>query len=167
MNLTFLIVGLAAGVALTYLTVIIPRSAELDRARNSSPLIENLDLKRLLDQADPTVSWGVDISEESAALGPSGEPISRYRILSASATIPAGQQIPKAEAIKSAIASIDHRSTLGIGIRENSSTHRPESDGFLRTHIFDYIIDGHRGSIIAHLWGTGDTLRIFLAVGER
>ena len=118
LSLTWLAVGLAAGVVLTYLTVIIPRSAELDRARKSTPFIKNLDLKKLLDGADPSVSWRADASDESSARSLSGGEFTRHRILSASATIPAGKQSAMADAIKNALESTVPGATIGSGVRE-------------------------------------------------
>jgi hypothetical protein len=166
LSLTWLVVGLAAGVALTYLSVIIPRSAELDRARIATPFIKRLDLKKLLDSADSTVTWRADASDESSARSLSGGPFSRYCILSASATLPAGQQSAMADAIKNVLESAATGSNIGLSLREGYMSNLQDNRSFLRTHRFAYLIDGHTGTIFVQFWGAGDTLRVFLAVAE-
>jgi hypothetical protein len=165
---TLLVIGLVFGVALTYLTVILPRSAELGRIQGSSTFMEYLDLKALVASANPSLTWSF---EETKNEGPFSSSLGRPRIwgrqCTAWATVPAAEQKTQVDLIKGVLMGNVASARASTGIQSISGSSSQQAEAHTQTDSFSYSIEGRNGSMTMHAWGVGDKLRVFVVVQEQ
>jgi hypothetical protein len=165
---TLLVVGLAGGVALTYLTVILPRSAELARIQNSSGFMFKLDLRSLVASANPTLSWSFEeVKNEAPYVSGVGGPRIWSRMCTASATVPAAEQKAQVDLIRGILMGEVTSAPASSGIQSISGSSSQEGGDLTQSDSFTYMVQGRNGSMTMHAWGTGDKLRVFVIVQEQ
>jgi hypothetical protein len=160
-----IVVGLVLGVLITFVSVIIPRSAELKRPRPLTALVRTLDMGRLIRQStDSTINW--EILEDPVRSGPSyNSLVPEYSIL-----VRGRAELPSAthEVILGRIyAQLNASLTGGAYISwSNSSTER-KGESLFWEQAFTYVAGNQTGRVDLVGLGQGDHLVVMIIASER
>lgn len=154
--------GMVGGVALTYLTLIVPRSIELQRVRPMSSMMMKLNVEQIVRGAFATESWEFTMDDLNASSGAwSG---SAGRVVRARAQVPSAQQEVALSAMTAGIQTRLGPSGYITSVSSDSS--RGDGDLYWRNSM-NYLIGTHVGEVEVIGLGQGDRLVVLILIHER
>jgi hypothetical protein len=156
--------GLAAGIALAIVTIILPRQHELSRTNPGSPFFRSFDPNRALHQVSPGIGASSHGADDRTGWGAS-RTFSRSWVIHCTAKAAEQQKLigDLEGAIQAAVRSGGGRRTFVWGSSSSTQSYPGEVD---ITRKIDYQTGITSGAV--HIWaiGRGDSLTIIVTITE-
>jgi hypothetical protein len=154
------------GIALTIVTVLWPRKAELSHAAGPSPFLQRLQIKNTLESAGVNPAWTYSNEPQTQTIGwtPSGS--GHFRQFMASTKVKHAEQQAFTTKISDALVAAAQGPTQGR-IWRNGPTVYSATDSLLTLDRHQFMGDGLAGMIEVWGIGHGDQITIVVSVYEQ
>jgi hypothetical protein len=157
------VAGLAAGIVLSIVTIVLPRKHELSRVQESSEFFKTFDPKTILQAASPGISVTSENQEDRDRWG--SRVWSRSFVLRVKAKF--AEQDGIIQGLNSSLQTTSRRSGSTYVMTWMTNSNVSSGPKWRQAHhVFTYV-EGRTQGVI-HVWATGhdDDLTLFLTIAE-